>query len=157
MVPQDMQPIDLIPKTEVDEMHIEQVVEEVRQAAYWFFGIAALSIINSFILSKGHFFVLGLALSQLIDGAVFELTGEQNLLFSFLPAIAFVILGIVGMRLQRWAFIAGILVYAVDGLIYFLFQEWVAGGIHVFILYKLYQGFRSANEYQEIVSKRSSG
>ena len=153
--PEEMNPIDTVPKTEVDHMRIEQTVEEVRRAAYWFFGIAALSIINSFLVSKGTFFILGLALSQLVDGVVMEITGEQNLVYSFLPALLFIVFGYFGAKMQRWAFIVGALVYAGDGVIYFVFEEWLAGGIHIFILYKLYQGYRSLDEYEELEAKRS--
>jgi hypothetical protein len=153
--PEEMEPIDAVPKTEVDHMRIEQTVEEVRRAAYWFFGIAALSIVNSFLISKGTYFILGLALSQLVDGVMMEITGEQNLVFGLIPSLLFIVFGYFAAKLQRWAFIVGALVYAGDGVLYFLFEEWLAGGIHIYILYKLYQGYRSLGEYEELEAKRN--
>lgn len=153
--PEEMTPLDTIPKTEVDHMHIEETEEEVRRAAYWFFGIGALSIINTFLASKGAFFILGLALSQVVDVLVIDITGEQNLFFSFLPSLLFILFGVFGLKLQRWAFVVGALVYALDGIIYFYAQEWLAGGIHIFVLYKLYHGYKSLTEYEELEGKRS--
>jgi hypothetical protein len=143
------------PKENLDvlEMNLDESLEAVRKSAYWFFGIAALSLINTFMLSKGVFFILGLGLSQIIDRIMIENTGEINYLVSFVAPLAFIVIGFFGATCHRWAFVVGGFIYFIDALIYLYAQEWFAFGVHGFILYKLWKGYGTISEYEELKTK----
>jgi len=137
-------------------MNIDESVDGVRKAAYWFFGIAGLSIINTFLASKGAAFILGLGIGQLIDTIIIMLTGEVNYFISFLAPAIFIAIGIFAARLNRWAFIVGSIIYLFDAFLYLLFQSWLAFGFHLFILYKLYHGYRTIAEYDALRARMMS-
>lgn len=135
------------------QINLNESVEAVRKAAYWFFGIAILSIINSFLASKGTYFVLGLGASQVLDGIAMELTGEVNFFLSLIPPAFMAMIGFFAARCNRWAFIVGAIVYFLDAILFLLFSEWLAFGFHLFVLYKLWQGFKTISEYDELKLK----
>lgn len=134
---------------EVVQMNMDEAIDNVRQKAYWFYWIAGLSLINTFLAAKGMIFIAGLAAAQIIDSVFIELTGDVNYIASLLAPIAFIVLGYFAAKLNRWAFIVGGIFYLLDGFIYLAFQEWLAAGFHGFVLYKLYQGYKAITEYEE--------
>ncbi len=88
----------------------------------WFFWIAGFSIINSLlgIMGTGIHFVIGLGLTELFDafggrsgsagkGAAFGL--------DLLAAGFYVLYGFFARKGARWAFVAGMIFYALDGLL----------------------------------------
>lgn len=96
---------------------------------------------------------MGLAISQVIDGIVVESTGETNIAISLIAPALFAMFGYFAFKLNRWAFIAGAVVYLLDGFVYLHAQEWLAAGFHVFVLYKLYQGYREITEYENELAR----
>lgn len=152
-------PLDQIPfvdpkeNTEVLEMNLDESKEDVRKAAYWFFGIAALSIVNTFLASKGTFFIMGLAINQFLDGIMIGVTGEVNYFVSLIIPLLFVALGYFAAKCNRWAFIAGAVIYLLDAALYLYFELWLAFAFHLFILYKLWNGYKTISEYDEFKAK----
>jgi hypothetical protein len=140
---------------EVIQMNVDEAQGNIRAKASWFFWISGLSLINTFLTAKGVYFIVGLALSQIIDGIVIEVTGDVNYLISLFVPVLFSTFGFFSFRLHRWAFIVGSLVYILDGFIYLYFQEWLAAGFHIFILYKLYQVYKEITEYEKELAKLS--
>lgn len=134
---------------EVIQMNVDEAQGNVKSKSMWFFWISGLSFINSFLAAKGLFFILGLAISQVIDSIVITLTGEVNYFVSLLAPCLFITFGLFAWRLNRWAFIVGSIVYFLDFLIYLYFQAWLAAGIHILVFYKLYQGYKEITEYEE--------
>lgn len=155
--PQNSVPtVDPPENMEVVQMNIDEAIENVRQAAYWFFGIAALSLINSFLASRGVYFILGLGLTQFIDGIVIALTGEINYFISLMAPLLFIVIGYFAATAHRWAFVVGALIYVLDAILYLYFMELLAFGFHAFILYKLYKGYRTISEYEELTEKMNA-
>jgi hypothetical protein len=130
-----------------------EIKDKVRKSAFWFFAIAGLSIINTILLTRGVYFVLGLATSQLLDSYFIGVTGKPNLLLSLIPPAIFCLLGFFGLRLNRWAFISALILYFIDSIIYALLTEWIALAFHAFILYQLYLGIVAMNEYKKLSTK----
>ena len=50
----------------------------------------------------------------------------------------------------RWPFIAGIIIYGLDGLLYLSFGDFLPAIFHVYVLYKLYQGMNLVNPYLQL-------
>jgi hypothetical protein len=128
-----------------------------------FYWIAGLSIINSLVQLVGGswYFFIGLGITQLIDGISKGLaqsaggnaaTVIQIIAFVFNLFIAgiFIVLGMLAQRQQKWAFIVGMVMYALDGLIFLIVPDFLSIGFHVFILFGLYSGFKSIKKYNEV-------
>jgi hypothetical protein len=103
--------------------------------------------------ASGTYFILGLGLSQFIDGIMIELTGEVNYIMSLLPSALLILIGFFAAKCQRWAFVVGAIVYVLDALIYVFASEWLAFGFHLFVLYKLWIGFKTISEYEQLKTK----
>lgn len=138
---------------DVIQMNRDEAVENVRKASYWFFAIAILSFINTFVASRGVVFIFGLALTQVVDGIIFELTGDTNYVISLIAPLLFIAIGFLCANLKRWAFIAGALIYLLDGILYLYFGGWIPAAVHCYILYRLYRGYQAITEYEEFDSK----
>ncbi len=138
---------------EIVQMNMDEAQGNVRARASLFFWISGLSLINTILSAKGVYFILGLAISQIIDGIVIELTGDINYFISLFAPVLFALFGFFAFKLNRWAFIVGSIIYTIDGLIYLYFREWFAAGFHVIVLYKLFQGYKEITEYEKQLAK----
>jgi hypothetical protein len=62
------------------------------------------------------------------------------------------IFGFLGQRAvagYRWAFVAGMIFYALDGLIFLMVQDWVGVGFHAFVLAMVGRGWAAALKLPE--------
>jgi hypothetical protein len=122
---------------------------QLKSGASWFYWIAGLSVVNSIIAfsgSGGGGFVVGLGVTQLIDGFGQSMEGGGKMVAIFLDVIAagiFVLFGVFANKQHTWAFIVGMLLYALDGLLFLLFQLWLGLGFHAFVLFCLFRGFQA--------------
>ena len=145
------------------------VAESYRQqsssGARWFFWVAALSTINSVVLLVAHGswnFLAGLGITQLISGfaiGVSEQIGGGGavtvvaLALDLMVALVFVGLGLFAQKTHTWAFVIGMLIYALDGLIFIFAQEWIAIAFHVFVLYSIYRGLAANRSLKALQSE----
>jgi len=83
-------------------------------------------------------FIIGLGFTQVID---YELGGTTALLLDLLIAGLFVLFGVFATKGHRWAFVVGMVLFALDGLILLLRSNWLGVAFHVFVLYCLFRGF----------------
>ncbi len=131
-----------------------------RSGANWFLWIAGLSIINSVLVRTGSHtqFIVGLGASQAADGIGQVMAKQGNApagaVFSavvsvFMVAI-FVLFGIFARRRARWAFYVGMIVYAVDALIFLLVRDMLGLGFHALVLYFLYKGLVAGNQLEKL-------
>lgn len=117
-----------------------------KSGANWFFWIAALSLINSVIILTGHDwnFIVGLGTTLVIDAVARE-AGTAGKLVAFgldLFAAAFVVLfGVLCRRRFGWAFVLGMLLYALDGLIFLGVGDWLGAAFHVLVLVFIGMGY----------------
>jgi hypothetical protein len=152
-------PLDQIPfvdpneNLEVVKMDLDESTQEVRKAAYWFYGIAAFSIVNIFLASKGTIFIMGLGMNQFIDGIVIGLTGEINYAISLVVPLIFIAIGFFASKCNRWAFVVGGVLYLLDAALYLYFEAWLAFAFHLYILYKLWNGYKIISVYDEMRAK----
>lgn len=121
----------------------------------WFYWIAGLSVGNTVIsMSGGNIhFVLGLGMTQLVDAIAKEIgPGATNVGLGVDIAIAglFALLGMKAVKRGKTAFIAGMILYGLDGLLLLLFQDWFSVAVHAYALFCLFQGFRALGELNVI-------
>ena len=130
----------------------EYLTEDIQKSASWFFWIAGLSIINSLIytFSGGIYFVIGLGISQFVDGVFTGLMGAPSLI-ALIPNLfiagVFVLIGYRSRKYDKWAFITGVFIYTLDALVFLYFREWMAFGFHVFALIMISKGFFKIFKY----------
>jgi hypothetical protein len=128
-----------------------------------FFWIAGLSLVNSIIdLIGGRWaFLIGLGITQLVDGISVAIAEEIGANWATIVKIiafvvdmgiagVFVVFGILARRRHKWAFIIGMVLYALDGLILLIGPDWLGIGFHLFILYGLYVGLKSITKLHGI-------
>jgi len=120
----------------------------VRGGASWFYWIGVLSLINTILtLSSANFhFIFGLGITQVADvlgqgngatGAVLALVVN-----GFIAAF-FAIFGFFGSKGQKWAFIVGMLFYALDGGLCLLAKDMLTAAFHGWALFRMYLGMKA--------------
>lgn len=148
-----------------------KVEKQLQSGADWFFWIAGLSLINSAILFTGSEwgFIIGLGITQIIDAIGLAIAEEMGVagkiiafIFDIVAAGVFVLFGVFARKRYKWAFVVGMVLYAMDGLIFLLVADFLSVGFHVFALFCIYGGFKAIKklseiERSEIVENQSMG
>src|SRR5437660_7352073 len=103
----------------------------VRVGAGWFATIAALSMINSLLSMSGAGirFIFGLGIAQFVDGLAHQAgqTGiALDLLINGFVAGVLIIFWNLARKGEQWAFVVGMLLYAVDALVMLYFKDILA-------------------------------
>jgi len=141
-----------------DSKAIEEKLKTERRfksGANWFFWIAGLSIINSIILIAGGKwnFIVGLGITQLIDAIASEIgTAGMGvaLVLDIIVAGIFVIFGIFARKRYTWSFIIGMILYALDGVLFFVVQDWLGIGFHILVLFFIYSGLSAMKKLSQM-------
>jgi hypothetical protein len=120
----------------------------LRSAASWFYWIAGLSLINSISALSGSDwrFIFGLGITQILDafGEGFGAGGKVvALVLNLIVAGVFVLFGVFAHKKHSWAFVTGMVLFALDGLIFVLAQDWLGVGFHAFVLFILFRGIQA--------------
>jgi hypothetical protein len=117
----------------------------VRVSARWFYWIAGLSLINSAVVIFGgsFHFVVGLGVTSVVDvlakqagsaGVILDLT------INGLVAALFCLFASFAGKAQKWAFLVGMVLYALDGLLLLMGRDILSVGFHAYALYCIYRG-----------------
>jgi hypothetical protein len=117
-----------------------------RRGGQWFYWVAGLSLINSVLALTGQkwHFILGLGVTQL-----FQELGQQSG-GALAGAVGLAVIGffaVLGHRAidgARWAFVVGMVLFALDGVIFLLVQDWLGVGFHAFALTMILRGYLAA-------------
>jgi hypothetical protein len=146
-----------------EKIKLEKVIKNGASNFYW---IAALSLINSFaVLVGGNWnFVIGLGITQLVDGifmAIAKSVGNGSTstiqIIGFIIDIffsgIFVAFGVFAHKQQKWAFIVGMVLYALDSLVFFLVLDFFSIGFHVFMLFGTLTGLSAMKKYNELMKQ----
>jgi len=126
----------------------QQLEAQSRRGAFWFYWIAGLSLVNSVVAFAGlnWRFIIGLGMSQIVDTLATR-SGRgwtAAILFDALLIGGFVLLGTLAVRGHAWAFLVGVSLYGLDGLISLLVHDWLGLGFHVFVVIMILKGFQAA-------------
>lgn len=157
----DNQPGDQAAVAAIAEGHRQQALS----GANWFFWIAGFSIINTIVLlAQGEWnFLIGLGVTQLIDGVAFvaaeNLGKAATALALFLDAMVagfFIVMGLMARRGFGWAFVLGMIAYALDALIFLYVREWPNIAFHAFALFFIYRGFAANGQLQRLQAEAAA-
>jgi hypothetical protein len=126
-------------------------VGQLKSGASWFYWIAGLSLINSIAAFSGSSwrFIVGLGITQVFDALGDHIGGAGKAVVLLLDVVAaglFVLFGVFAHKCHGWAFITGMALFALDGLVLLIFQDWLGVGFHAFVLYFLFRGFQVSRQ-----------
>ncbi len=138
---------------EATQMQAKQVASS---GAQWFFWIAALSALNSLItaLQGGWSFLVGLGITQFIDGlaAAFLEAGAPSTAVRLIAlgmdlAVAglFLVFGFLARR-SKAGFVVGMVIYALDALLFLWVQDYLSFAFHLYVLYMLFRGLKAFSQ-----------
>jgi hypothetical protein len=126
-------------------------VARMKVSASWFYWVAGLSLVNSIMAFAGQSwrFIFGLGITQIIDEFASQMTGSGKVIALALNvAVAgiFVLFGFFAHKGHTWAFIVGMVLFALDGVILVLASAWLGVAFHAYVLFRLFQGFTACRE-----------
>ena len=148
------------------EAEVAEITQRIKRGANNFYWIAALSVINSILAmtGSGTYFVIGLALTLIADGITINLSQSLpdaalivkivGLVVSVLIAGVFALFGYFAAQGKRWAFLVGMVLYGLDGLIMLAFADWIGVLFHAYFLWGLFGGWRALGELEKKSSQR---
>jgi hypothetical protein len=136
---------------------------KLKAGANNFYWIAGLSVINSlvFIFGGGITFVVGLGITQLVDGFAYGfaqsipvyaiLFRAIGFMISILISGVFVLFGVFAAKAKKWSFIIGMVLYSLDAILMLVFKDFLGFGFHLFFLFLLYGGLRALTQIEKNV------
>ena len=123
-------------------------VAQFKSGASWFYWIAGLSLINSIAATAGvgWRFIFGLGVTQVLDALGTEIGGAAKFVMFGLDVVVagfFIFFGVFAHKRHLWAFITGMVIFAIDTLLMLLFQDWISLAVHGFVLFCLFRGMQA--------------
>ena len=132
-----------------------QVEQALKGSASWFIMIAGLSVVNSVLGMAGApiQFIFGLGVTQVVD-ALAHKGGNPGLVLDLV--INGMIVGVFALfwnfarKGAKWAWIAGMGLYLLDGLILLPFGDYLGVAFHGWALYRMYAGYKLLPEFERL-------
>jgi hypothetical protein len=134
-----------------------------RRGANWFYWVAALSLVNTAMAMSDadRRFVIGLGITQIVDGVAREI-GKQRpeaasvahgiaIGFDCFVALVVCLFGWLSKKRFVWIFALGMVLYLLDGLIFLLVQEWVGVALHAYILFSMWKGISAYRQFNALL------
>lgn len=136
------------------EMGLATALEPIHRSANWFYWIIGLSLVNLALAvaeSDSHF-LIGLAMSDVGAAFITDKEGGTTLkvvggIIVFLVISTYLILGRKAHKPSKLAFIIGIVLYTIDGLIYLAVQDFLSAAFHAYVIYNFWVGFKALDTY----------
>ena len=116
-----------------------------------FYWIAALTMLNSIVVISGKSlrFAIGLGITAGIDAKAKELGAVGavlDLLISATIAGIFVVLGNLAGKRIRWAFLAGIALYGLDGMVCLAAGDVLGAALHIYTMFAISRGMAALKQ-----------
>ena len=125
----------------------------MRSGASWFYWIAALSLINSVtsLSGRGFGFALGLGITQLLAEIGDKTGAGKGVVFvlNLLASSLFVLFGVFAHKGHTWAFIVGMVLFALDTVLVLIGQMWLSVALHGLALFFLFRGMQACRELNQ--------
>lgn len=138
-----------------DNVRHAELSQSYNSGANWFYWIAGLTIVTSLIAvgGGGIRFLLSLGVTQIIDGVAAGLSLELGagakavaLVLDLIVTGIFVLFGWLAKQKQIWAYLIGMAVFLLDGLLSLLVGDIIGVLAHAFVLFFLFRGFLAGRE-----------
>ena len=142
---------------EADYSRQAELSQTYRNGANWFDWIAGLTIATSLIgfFGGGWRFLIGLGTTQIID-AVAEAASPGAgsapkvvaLVLDLLVTGTFVVFGLLAGTRLLWAYILGMTLFLLDGLVALLIQDWIGLIAHGVVLFFMFRGYQAGRDLE---------
>jgi hypothetical protein len=138
-----------------DQFELDSLADNVINKGKWFFWVALVSVLNIlFYLFKAKaFFVFGLVIPYFLTGFIQSLLGESKIIgiVSNLIVIGlFCYMGYLSIKMKKSGFIAGILLFSVDTLLFIYLSVWIGVIWHLIVLFMLVRGFITLHKLNKL-------
>lgn len=125
-----------------------------RNGARWFYWIAGLTVLNSIVAVMGTSFMMLFGMTSTLVATYVGINIGGNALvigvaISVLVALAFVGFGWMAQRGAAWAFVTGIVLYALDGVVTVYIHDWLAAIAHAFAIGIIIGGFLASQRLRK--------
>jgi|SRR5579864_953533 len=137
----------------------DAIAARMRRGASWFLTIAILSGINTLlqIFDAKIRFIFGLGITQVVG----KYAGQNGMLVTLALDGVFLLMLILCWKWAKagsqGAFIAGMIAYALDGVLLLFFSVWLDAAVHAYALYMIWQGFSAARELAQLQQAAQPG
>ncbi len=123
----------------------------MRSGANWFLILAVLSVVNSAleIFHAQIRFIFGLGVTRVVDEVAAHAGPNGHFLvltFNGAFLLILVLCGLWARKGSQGAFLAGLILYALDGVLLLYFAVWLDAAVHAYALFRLWQGFSACRE-----------
>ena len=127
------------------------LVAQIRTGASWFYAVAGLSVVNTLlsVFGAGIRFIFGLGITQIADAVGQGIGGGGKFVALFIclmAAAVLVLFGVFANKRHTWAFAVGLVLYALDGLIMIMAQDWFGMAFHAYVVFRLVRGLIACRE-----------
>jgi hypothetical protein len=145
-----------------NETHREELAQRYKSGANWFYWIAGLTLVTSFLSFTGADwrFLISLGTTQVIDALAAEFSdegsGAPKIIAMVLDVIltgVFVVFGVLANKKLLWAYILGMAVFVLDGLVSLVVQDWIGAIAHVVVLVFMVPGFLAGRELVDLEAR----
>lgn len=152
-------------RTAALQPEIDEQTRRSQSGANWFFWIAGLSLVNSVIVVMGGnwSFLAGLGVTQFLDAMARGLSarlGAASTVFALILDVAaagvLVMFGLLARQRHSWAFVLGMILYVLDGLLFVILQDWLGLAFHAYALFCIYRGLSANNKLGELLAERDA-
>jgi hypothetical protein len=140
-----------------DRTELAVMTQRLNSAASWFYVLAGLSVVNSLIAAFGGTlrFIFGLGITSVMDAVVSGMNiGAAGKIINFVFTLAmvglFVVFGYLSKKGYHWAFVIGMVIYLLDGLLLLLVSDYLGAAFHAYVLFRLYQGLAASRKLSEL-------
>jgi hypothetical protein len=142
---------------EADHSRHDELSQSYRNGANWFYWIAGLTIATSLIgfFGGGWRFLIGLGTTQIIDAAAEAAAPAAGsgpkvvaLVLDLLVTGTFVVFGVLAGKRLLWAYILGMVLFFLDGLVALVIEDWIGLVAHGVILFFLVRGFMAGRDLE---------
>lgn len=135
-----------------DGMERAVLARQTQVGGDWFFWIAGFSVINSLLSVFGAniHFVIGLGTTEVFESFAGKGFGTGTiiaLLLDLLAAGTYALFGFFARRGAKWAFLTGMILYAIDAVLLLVFKDWLSVAFHAYALFRIFQGFQAAQQF----------
>jgi len=138
-----------------DHIRHAELAHNYKRGSNWFYWIAGLTIITSLIAMGGGGirFLISLGVTQIMDRIAADLSVEMGagakaiaLVLDLIVTGIFVLFGYLANQKQIWAYVIGMVVFALDGLLSLLDGDIISVLAHAFVLFFLIRGFLAGRD-----------
>lgn len=139
-------------------MALSLLLRRIGYGGRWFYWIAGLSVVNTLVSAfhGSYSFIFGLGFTRLIDEIIARLAGPAiviGLVINLSIAGAYVLLGYCACRRMRWAFVVGMVFYALDSLLFLIVKDVLGVAFHAFALYGISRGLKADSSARQLEAR----